>query len=514
MNMDVLRCRLDTSNGLPDPLAVYAAYCDNGRMRGTALLESAAPGHAGTQRSLLVLRSALRVMAYGNRVTVDALNANGRAALDRLERKLDGARIDADSYAVSIPAPSSEPLEESERLRETDVFDPLRELLAACAPARAGDRDRVLLVGALAFELAERFDASPSPREGVKDSPPDYVFMLPDLLLDIDHANGRAELAAIAFDTAAGNDLARMLRDVAVAVPALDMHVVPDPEPVHARANCDDAAFAQRVETAKKAVLRGDVFQVVLARHWSASCNDPLAAYARLRRDNPSPCLFFLCDESATLFGASPESAVRFDAASRELDVYPVAGTRPRGRDADEDARLEADLRQDPKEVAEHMMLVDLARNDVARVCAPGTRKVPLLLGVDRYAHVMHLVSRVGGRLRDDLDALHALRACLNAGTLCGAPKRRAMQIIRAIEREARGFYGGAVGQLDAAGNLDTAITIRSATVIDGVAHVAAGAGIVLDSDAESEARETANKARAVLRALGAFDMERDEVAA
>lgn len=489
--VEILRLRLDRC---PDPVAAYAALCDDGRRHGSALLESAATGHGGTQRSLLALAPALRVSLDGEHVTLRSMSANGCAAL---------ARFGSDGAEIHLPAArdASGPHDESTRLREPSVFDPLRALITALTPQRKSDGDRVMLIGALSFELAACFDPLPPlPADGL----PEYVFTLPELLLEIDHRSGHAELAAVAFDARSRNDLAHTLQRVARELATLPS-ATPPPAPPHGRApagNCDDDAFAARVERAREAIRAGDVFQLVLSRHWTLPCDDPFAAYRRLRRDNPSPYLFYLCDETATLFGASPESALRFDAATREVDMYPVAGTRRRGKDADEDARLEAELRLDAKEVAEHMMLVDLARNDIARVCEPGTRRVPVLLGVDRYAHVMHLVSRVQARLHSGLDALHALRACLNMGTLSGAPKLRASELIRVIERERRGFYGGAVGVLDAAGNLDTAITIRAATVRDGLARVQAGAGVVLASDPRAEADETRRKAQAVLNAI------------
>ncbi|HEX7030452.1 MAG TPA: anthranilate synthase component 1 [Gammaproteobacteria bacterium] len=498
MSVEVLRLRLERC---PEPLAAFAALCDNGRQHGTALLESAASGHGGTQRSLLALRPAVRVSLDGEHVKVRASNANGRAALGLFSHHC-GYEAENLPRELQLPASRNDdgPRDEHARLREPCVFDPLRTLLATLAPARRADADRVMLIGALSFELSQRFDPLPPL---AADGLPEYVFTLPDVLLEIDHRSGAAELAAIAFDALSRNDLARTLQRIANELEALVPVSAQSPAPgTSAIGNCDDAAFRARVETARAAIRAGDVFQLVLSRHWTLPCADPLAAYSRLRRDNPSPYLFYLCDESATLFGASPECALRFDAATREVELYPVAGTRPRGRDAEEDARLEAGLRLDAKEIAEHMMLVDLARNDIARVCEPGTRRVPLLLGVDRYAHVMHLVSRVQGKLRADLDALHALRACLNMGTLSGAPKLRASELIRDVERERRGFYGGAVGRLDAAGNLDTAITIRAATVRNGNARVQAGAGVVLASDPQAEADETQRKARAVLNAI------------
>ncbi|WP_257980731.1 anthranilate synthase component 1, partial [Aeromonas salmonicida] len=271
-----------------------------------------------------------------------------------------------------------------------------------------------------------------------------------------------------------------------------------------------DKQFCAEVEKLKGFIRRGDIFQVVPSRCFSLPCPSPLAAYRRLKQTNPSPYMFYVQDENFTLFGASPESAVKFCAASRDVEMYPIAGTRRRGFNPDGsinrdlDGRIELELRQDEKEVAEHLMLVDLGRNDIARISEPGTRYVKELLKVDRYSHVMHLVSKVVGTLRSDLDALHAYQACMNMGTLTGAPKIRASELIRMVEGKRRGSYGGAVGYINGAGEMDTCIVIRSAFVKDGVAHVQAGAGVVYDSKPQAEADETRAKAAAVLAAIAA----------
>ena len=218
--------------------------------------------------------------------------------------------------------------------------------------------------------------------------------------------------------------------------------------------------------------------------------------------------MFYMHDEDFILFGASPESALKYEVSTNQVEIYPIAGTRKRGRNSDGsvnldlDSRIELELRQDGKENAEHMMLVDLARNDVARISKKGTRYLADLLQVDRYSHVMHLVSRVVGQLSDDLDCLHAYQSCMNMGTLTGAPKIRAMQLISEVEKLTRGSYGGAVGYLNGKGDLDTCIVIRSAYVEDGIAEVQAGGGVVLDSVPILEADETRTKAQAVVSAI------------
>ncbi|HET7026778.1 MAG TPA: anthranilate synthase component I family protein, partial [Candidatus Limnocylindrales bacterium] len=251
-----------------------------------------------------------------------------------------------------------------------------------------------------------------------------------------------------------------------------------------------------------------EAIQVVLARRQSiplpagpdGDVLDGLGIYRALRRVNPSPYLFYVRMPSFEVVGASPELLLRVE--GDRLTTHPIAGTRPRGADAAEDELLADQLRRDPKERAEHVMLVDLGRNDIGRVSRPGTVAVTKYMEVEKYSHVLHLVSHVEGRLRPGLDALDALRAVFPAGTLSGAPKVRAMQLIAAAEGERRGLYGGAVGYLGYDGNLDTAITIRSAVLRDGLAHVHAGAGIVKDSVPEREFEETEHKAAALRRAI------------
>jgi anthranilate synthase component 1 len=267
-------------------------------------------------------------------------------------------------------------------------------------------------------------------------------------------------------------------------------------------------AYIRAVEVAKDAIAAGEAIQVVLARRQSFDLPvgpegrpiDGIGLYRALRRVNPSPYLFFVRTPSFEVVGASPELLLQ--AEGDRLTTHPIAGTRPRGATPAEDQLLAEQLQHDPKEKAEHVMLVDLGRNDLGRVSRPGTVRVTKYMEVERYSHVLHLVSHVEGRLRPDLDALDALRAVFPAGTLSGAPKVRAMQLIAAAEGERRGLYGGAVGYLGYDGNLDTAITIRSAVLRAGQAHIHTGAGIVAGSVPEKEFEETEHKAAALRRAI------------
>jgi anthranilate synthase component 1 len=275
------------------------------------------------------------------------------------------------------------------------------------------------------------------------------------------------------------------------------------PPPGDVTRTMTDTLYQDAVRAAKEHVEAGDIFQVVLSQRFDLADlgADPFDVYRVLRLVNPSPYLYFLRFPEVTVVGASPEPMVRL----REGTVIsrPIAGSRPRGATPEEDARLEGELVEDPKEVAEHVMLIDLARNDVGRVVSFGTEVVDEVMVVERYSHIMHLTSQVSGSLSPGKGPIDVLRATLPAGTLSGAPKVRAMQIIDDLEPTTRGVYGGVVGYLDFSGNLDTAIAIRTMTVTpDGRATVQAGAGIVADSDPATENAECAHKAAALLSAV------------
>ncbi|MEN3273294.1 MAG: anthranilate synthase component, partial [Actinomycetota bacterium] len=259
--------------------------------------------------------------------------------------------------------------------------------------------------------------------------------------------------------------------------------------------------YLDAVETAKEHIRAGDAFQIVVSQRFECDVSaDPLDVYRVLRASNPSPYMYLLRFEDFDVVGSSPEVLVKVD--GNKALMHPIAGTRPRGATPEEDASLATQLLADEKERAEHVMLVDLGRNDLGRVCRPGTVEVVDLLKVERYSHVMHLVSTVVGEVDDRYGAVDVLRACFPAGTLSGAPKVRAMEIIEELEPTRRGLYGGVVGYVDVAGDMDTAIAIRTTVIRDGRAYVQAGAGIVADSDPATEDDECRNKAAAVLRAI------------
>lgn len=496
-----------------DPLALFTRLCQD--RANTLLLESVEiDSKAGTQ-SLLLVDACLRIECRARTVRVRPLTDNGLALLALLRARLPAAIERHDEQAelvLTVPA-SDRALDEDSRLKGCGVLDVLRTLQRElqCQAGKAA----LFMAGTFAYDLIASFEDLPEVPDGSNDCP-DYCFYVAETLITIDHIKQSTQLSACLFG--GDGDLDERCARLTDRLAALKLACQQDlavtlPAPVLTTGmsvDKGDKQFCAEVEKLKGFIRRGDIFQVVPSRSFSLPCPSPLAAYRRLKQTNPSPYMFYVQDEGFTLFGASPESAVKFCARSREVEMYPIAGTRRRGLNPDGsinldlDGRIELELRQDEKEVAEHLMLVDLGRNDIARISEPGTRYVKDLLKVDRYSHVMHLVSRVVGTLRSDLDALHAYQACMNMGTLTGAPKLRASELIREVEGRRRGSYGGAVGYLNGAGEMDTCIVIRSAFVKNGIAHVQAGAGVVYDSKPQAEADETRAKAAAVLAAIAA----------
>ena len=393
--------------------------------------------------------------------------------------------------------------------RDEPFIDVLRSLMAEFQAPYVPELPRFTggAVGFLDYDAAEWFE--PTVRLAKAATDRDQAgFMVFDTVLAFDHVKHRI-LAIANARLRPGADL-RALYDFACAKidfleRELERNLSRQPKtdraPLAVIANQTRDAFEQGVRAIQEQIAAGEVYQAVLSQRFETDVRaQPFDVYRALRHINPSPYMFFIRMGRDAIIGASPEMLVRVE--GRHVETHPIAGTRRRGATPDEDQRLAEELRRNEKERAEHVMLVDLGRNDVGRVAEIGSVRVPQFMTLERYSHVMHLVSRVEGRLADDRDRLDALVATFPAGTLTGAPKIRAMQIIGALEPTRRGLYGGAVGYLDFAGNLDFCIAIRTITMRDGHAEIQAGAGVVADSLPSAEYEETRDKARALIQAL------------
>ena len=509
-----------------DPLRLYQHITQDAPH--TMLLESAEIDSKENLKSMVMTHAALMIRCDGYRLRFSALSNNGVSLLAPIEQFFTArssqtqCQHDGHNLVVTLQK-DTELKDEDARLKSTSPLDGLRlfvKHIDCGAHAHSQSKpafEDLFLGGVLSYDLIDTVEPLPKAPNGANDCP-DYLFYLAETLILIDHKQKQAEIITHNFSEGSAKlvevtqALAKRASHISADCQTLANDIEPAPALVGITAteqvNISDEAFKQTVIDLKEHIIAGDIFQVVPSRSFSLPCPNTLGAYRALRLTNPSPYMFYFRGHDFTLFGASPESALKYEASNNQVEVYPIAGTRKRGKtasgeiDFDLDSRIELELRLDKKELSEHLMLVDLARNDIARISQSGSRKVAELLKVDRYSHVMHLVSRVTGQLRQDLDALHAYQACMNMGTLVGAPKVRASQLVRQAEKTRRGSYGGAVGYLNALGDMDTCIVIRSAFVKDGVAHIQAGAGVVFDSDPQSEADETRQKAQAVISAI------------
>src|SRR3954468_6656563 len=458
----------ETFADLDTPLSIYLKLANRSN---TYLLESVVGGERFGRYSFIGLATSIRIRAVGRLVTV-----------------MHGDAV-------------------TEKSQANDPLQFVRQFLSRYRIAEPPGLPRFCggLVGYFGYDAVRWIEPRLS-GGGLKRDPlgcPDMLLLVSEELAVVDNLTGKLYLVVFADPSKprAWDDAQARLRELRGA---LRLPLAAPPEYRGAdeaiESNFGAEAFQSAVKRAIRYIHDGDAMQIVLSqrlsRPYSAS---PLSLYRALRAVNPSPYMFYFDFGEFHVVGASPEILVRLERGT--VTVRPIAGTRPRGRTTEEDAALADELSADPKERAEHVMLVDLGRNDVGRVAAVGSVKVTESMAIERYSHVMHIVSNVEGRLRDGLDAIDVLRASFPAGTVSGAPKVRAMEIIDELEPEKRGIYAGAVGYLGFHGDMDLAIAIRTGVVKDGRLHVQAGAGIVADSVPESEWQETRAKARAVLRA-------------
>ena len=518
---------------------------DGSRPTNTVLLESADIASKQHLTTIAVLAASAQITCTGDTVTLKALDTtDGPQALKAVAQYLSSAvtRQSDSELVLHLPSVAEDSAEEHARLRERSTMEPLRILTDQVV----AHPHLPLVAGAVAFDYLGTYESLPSVADGANTCP-DYLFFNARIILVVDHPTGSCQLVGASLDAAqlsaqmdaleaAINELPALAEQTPSApaeqaapaqqtTSAASVQQAASPEAqataatsaqqaaedtITAYPTMSDADFCELVAKMQQHIAIGDAYQVVPSRGFVIDCPQPLQTYRYLHDADPSPYMFYIATDDFELFGASPESSLLHSAKTGQVAIRPIAGTRPRGFSPDGgidhelDIRLELELRSDAKEVAEHVMLVDLARNDVARISAPGTRKVTQLLRVDRYSRVMHLVSEVTGQLASDLHPLDAFRASMTMGTLTGAPKLRAAELIRQYEGTRRGSYGGAVGYLRGDGELDTCIVIRSAFARGGKAIVQAGAGVVSDSVPQREADETAHKASNVLRAIAA----------
>ena len=362
-------------------------------------------------------------------------------------------------------------------------------------------------VGYIGYDMVRFFERLPEQNPDDLGLP-DSIFILSSFLLIFDHVSRTIKVVSYAFiedDVDSAYRSAMKKIDMTVARLRRAIRLIPRPRPKRTepqlKSNFTKSEFLKSVSKAKDYIRKGDIIQVVLSQRWQTKINaDAFSIYRALRSINPSPYMYYLKYGDLKIVGSSPEIMVR--AEEREVTVRPIAGTRPRGQNDEADEALAKELLADPKERAEHIMLVDLGRNDVGRVCNYSTVKVDEMMVIEKYSHVMHIVSNVVGKLKRGRDQFDVVRACFPAGTVTGAPKIRAMEIIEELEPTRRGPYAGAVGYFSFSGNLDSGITIRTIVIKDDTAYIQAGAGIVADSKPQREYEETRNKAKALLKAI------------
>ncbi len=504
---------------MAEPVDFFAKISDYGRAKNCCLFETKEHLADYTALSFGTARPALYLTGTGADFAIKAQSKTGRRMIEFLsagQSRFDfceSVQFDTEAITGKIKQ-SQEFVDEQTRLKTTNQMDVLRAVAFAFKLASKPFRITCGLLGALSYDFIDQFEKLPASKDDSLGNP-DYELFFCDNIFLMDHNQGQGYVIVNVIitngDREAAISEAQECFDYYSNLARFDMpqgRKFIEPLPT-ASTDTNQDEYERMVKTAKRHILDGDIFQVVLSRTITEPCPDePLDVFKRLMKLNPSPYMFYLNTPNTILMGSSPELNLRVSGTDKRLvEIRPIAGTKPRGRvggkiDPDTDFRYEAELKIDRKELAEHMMLVDLARNDIARVAEPGSRMVTELLTVEKYESVQHLVSNVRGELAGELDALSAYLATMNMGTLTGAPKIEAMKIIRQLEKTKRGYYGGAVCYLTVDGSFDSGITIRSLQVRDHTAYIRVGAGIVHDSVPKTEFEETEHKAGSCLRAI------------
>ncbi len=501
-----------------EPVEYFAVLSDYGNKKNSIMFESADIIPKYGEKSLGSANPCLKVAGKNENFEITALNGLGERFIAFLKNDFDFC--DGVSYRRgSIKGrlkPKRNMLSEQERLRLPNHMDIIRKVAFKFKPTIKPFIPYAGLFGCISYDFIGQFEDLPKNRQDIMKEP-DYMLYFLDNMFLIEHKSKRTFLIANAMVMDEGYDaydecMLKIERyKEAIGKKKITGKPVRKKLPEKSKIESDTGReeFIEIVKKIKGHIMAGDVYQAVLSRTLSLEINkEPLDIYKKLRELNPSPYMFYINSSDGVLLGASPEMCLRVEGDENKVaQIRPIAGTKPRGFigkniDLDLDSRYETELKIDKKEISEHMMLVDLARNDMAKISKPGTRYVDEPFVVEKYSHVQHLVSNVRGILKEELDALHAYLATMNMGTLTGAPKVEAMKLIRNYEKTKRGFYGGSVCYITPSGDFDSAITIRSIRIKKGRAYIRAGAGIVYDSDPESEFLETERKARPCLKAI------------
>jgi len=457
----------------------------------------------------------LKISLKNYQFTIRALDRTGEKLLSAVSGDLSFVAdlcVEKNCICGSLDS-KKEFSDEESRLKAPGLFDILRLIAFKLKPKLTLDIPFCGLFGAISYDAIDYFEDLPGQAD---DDCPDLEFYYANHIFVIDHIQQKTYLFSNVpvVDESADEDYyaaIEVIKKYEEVFRKTEKYPVPNPpEPRPVTLTVSDEDFERMVVKIKEHISRGDIFQCVLSRTFQTKCDEnALDVYARLKAINPGPYMFYFQSGNRVLLGSSPETCLKVSGGQEKTaEIRPIAGTLPRGIVDGEinpelDARYELELLHDKKELSEHCMLLDLARNDIAKVSWPATRVTPQILKVEKFSHVQHLVSTVRGTLRPDLDALHAYAATMNMGTLTGAPKIKAMELIRQYEQDKRGFYGGAVCYLTPGGEFDSCIVIRAVFMENGLASVRAGAGIVHDSHPKREAEETKRKASACLEALG-----------
>ncbi|NIH16850.1 MAG: anthranilate synthase component 1 [Buchnera aphidicola (Periphyllus lyropictus)] len=496
-------------NYYKNPLKIFNHFCKF--KNNTLLLESADISNKKNLKSIIIIDSAIRIYLLKNIVYLKPLTKNGlflTKFIESIISKKIKIKKKKNTLKLIFKIKSIKNIDEDSKLKEKSVLDCFRIIIDNIVDLKNYSKS-IFFGGLFSYDLITQFEKIPKTKKIQKC--PDFCFYLSETMIFFNHKKKKSKIQSTIFtkDVLENKKIKKRIINIQNIINEKNFDKIYSQKNSNKiKKNQNKKEFSKKIKNAKKYIKNGDIFQIVLSRKFFIKCLSPIYSYKKLKKNNPSPYMFFMKDKKFILFGSSPESFLKFEPKNRIIEIHPIAGTRPRGInnngkiDYDLDSRIELEMRMNKKELSEHIMLVDLARNDLAKICKKGSRYVKKLTQVDKYSHVMHLVSIVIGKLKKKLDIFHAYRACMNMGTLTGAPKIKAMELISLIEKETRGSYGGSIGYFTGKKKLNTCIIIRSAYIEKEIATIQSGAGIVLDSIPEEEYKETWNKAHAVIKSI------------